>query len=754
MAIRRNSFKFSRGSCIYIYVRTILAFIGVLLLGAFAPTTQAAQTKASLVLSESTARPGSTIMAGIRLQMAPGWHTYWRNPGDSGIATKVDKWDLPAGVTAGELQWPVPEKIFTGPLTDYIYHDEVVLLFPLTISSDVKPGPLTLKVKLSWLECQSSCIPVFGKTIEAPLNIGDQPVPSADAKLIEEFKNRLPQKKPDLAASAMWDGNVTTNTRPITFEWASNNGFANPDFFPFESKAYEFQTNTETLPAIAGKLKIRKVLKKNSGDWPTKIAGLLVEQTGESPVAYEVDLPIMESGASQPVSTTQASAPGSTAPTLSNTSPSAAPVGVEPTNFLLILYYAFMGGMILNIMPCVLPVIALKILGFVNQAQDHPGRVRKLGIVYGLGVLTSFLLLAGLVIGIKLAGHRAGWGMQFSNPQFIVVMTTLVTLVALNLFGLFEITPGSKVMGAAGNLAAREGTAGAFFNGVLATILATPCTAPFLSVALGFALAPKQSNGIVILFFLTIGAGLAFPYVILSFFPAWLSILPKPGVWMEKFKIAMGFPMLATAVWLFSLTFSHYGKRVWWLGIFLVIVGMAAWIYGDFIQRGRKRKGLAAVFALAILIFGYTFVVEGKLQWRSPAVETASTGSLKESPDGIDWQRWSSDAVTQARLAGHPVLVDFTADWCATCQANKERSIEVPSVREKLKKIGARAFVGDYTKFPPDITEELNRHQRSAVPLVLVFPANTNRPPEILPENLWVLGPNTVLKALDKATQN
>src|SRR5439155_16189439 len=217
-------------------------------------------------------------------------------------------------------------------------------------------------------------------------------------------------------------------------------------------------------------------------------------------------------------------------------------------------------------------------------------------------------VLAGLVIGVKAAGHRAGWGMQFGNPQFLIILTVLVTLVGLNLFGLFEINLSGRVLGAAGTLASKHGAAGAFFNGVLATILATPCTAPFLGVALGFAFA-AQSAAIIVLMFLTVGLGLALPYVLLSWHPAWLKFLPKPGAWMEKFKIAMGFPMLATAFWLFSLLPIHYGLRAWWLGIFLIIIALAAWVFGEFGQRGRSRRGMAMVVALAFLITGYVVVL-------------------------------------------------------------------------------------------------------------------------------------------------
>jgi thiol:disulfide interchange protein DsbD len=283
---------------------------------------------------------------------------------------------------------------------------------------------------------------------------------------------------------------------------------------------------------------------------------------------------------------------------------------------------------------------------------------------------------------------------------------------------------------------------------VLATVLATPCTAPFLGAALGFAFA--QRAPVIVLIFLTVGLGLASPYVLLSWNPAWLKFLPKPGAWMEKFKIAMGFPMLATVVWLFNIAASSYGKNVLWLGIFLVVVAFAAWIFGEFFQRGRKHKTVAAIVTLVLLGGGYVFALEKQLDWRAPFVDTASAGSLKESADGIDWQHWSSEAVAAARAAGKPVLVDFTADWCLTCQVNKKTSIEIPSVREKLKSMNAIALLGDYTHFPDAITTELNRFNRAGVPLVLVYPKNPETQSIVLPE---VLTPGIVLNALDQASK-
>jgi thiol:disulfide interchange protein DsbD len=337
--------------------------------------------------------------------------------------------------------------------------------------------------------------------------------------------------------------------------------------------------------------------------------------------------------------------------------------------------------------------------------------------------------------------------MQFGNPEFIVVLTALITLVALNLFGVFEVMLGGRTLSAAGQLASKQGAPGAFFNGLLATALATPCTAPFLAPALGFAFA--KDSTVIVLIFLFVGLGLAAPYVVLSWNPAWLKLLPKPGAWMEKFKIAMGFPMLLTAVWLFNLAADDYGSNVLWLGVFLVLLAFAAWIFGEFVQRGRTGKGVAVAIALILVIGGYAFALENQLHWREP-MTVATAGSLPVSPDGIDWQPWTPEAVATAQREGRPVLVDFTANWCLTCQVNKKLAIDIPSVRDKLKEINAVALIGDYTHFPDNITAELNRYSRAGVPLVLVYPKDVDVQPIVLPA---ILTPGIVLDALDRATQ-
>jgi thiol:disulfide interchange protein DsbD len=692
-------------------------------------TAGAAHTHVELLLSANPARPGDIIWAGVDLKMDAGWHTYWKNPGDSGIATTI-KWDLPPGVTAGEIQWPLTEKLPPAEVTTYGYEHEVMLLVPLTLAMNLPPGPLVLKADVAWLECEEQCVP--GNTnAEATLTIGGETKASANAGVIESWKKKVPQTT-DFPYSAWWEKSAVGESRPLMIgnqpiEVYALVKYRSVDFYPDASDQFEIQAPTEIISANNDDIRIRKLVKKFSGGWPKEISGVIVIEEDKGRRSYAIKLPVGEHAPSSMLV-------------------SAILAKLPRESLWKMLIYAFIGGLILNLMPCVLPVIALKILGFVSEAKSEPRQIRAMGLVYAVGVLVSFLALAAIVIGVKAAGHQAGWGMQFGNPIFLVCLTVLVTLVALNLFGVFEVTLGGRALDAAGNLASKHGAAGAFFNGVLATVLATPCTAPFLSIALGFAFA--QSAAFIVLIFLAVGVGLAAPYVVLSWNPAWLKFLPKPGAWMEKFKIAMGFPMLATTAWLFNLAAGSYGKNVLWLGMFLVVIAFAAWIFGEFFQRGRKRRGIALVITLVLLIGGYAYALENQLRWREPVAETTTTGSLKESPDGIDWQPWSPEAVAKTRAEGHPVLVDFTADWCLTCQVNKKTSIEIPSVRAKLKEINAVAFIGDYTRTPDNITTELSHYARAGVPLVLIYPKDAAAPPIVLPE---VLTPGIVLGALDNA---
>lgn len=706
-------------------------WLGIAFHSAGAP---APKTQVRLLVSAETAKPGDDIMAGVELRMPPGWHTYWRNGGDSGAPSEI-KWQLPKGVSAGAILWPVPEKLEekleNESIVTYIYSEMVVLLVPLKLASDLPNGTLDLMADVSWLECKELCLPGSGK-VRAHLNIGTTAKPSANAALIDSAQKKLPKNGASLNATAHWDAPPGRKERPLIIEWNSRVKPEGADFYPDRGQDYAIKGTTARLDLGDDKLGVRKIVVSEEEKWPSQVTGLIVTKASASaPMeAFEVTLNLAPDRAN-----------------ISAGAPAAAATKGGRHSLLAMLGLAFIGGLILNIMPCVLPVIALKILGFVNQSKESPERVRKLGVTYTLGVLSSFILLAGIVIGVQQAGKAANWGMQFQNAQFLIGMTTLVTLVALNLFGVFEVTLGGGAMNAAGALASKEGAAGAFFNGMLATALATPCTAPYLSFALGFAFA--QSPAIIVLMFATIGLGLAAPYLVLSWYPQGLKFLPKPGPWMERFKQAMGFPMLATAIWLFSLTLIHFSEgAALWFGVFLVVLSMAAWIWGQFVQHGSQRRGLAMAISGALVAAAYLYVLEGELNWRKPVLATAGEDRPANDPNGIQWRRWSREAVEEARAAGHPVLVDFTAKWCTTCLVNKKTSLEIAAVREKLKSINGVAFRADYTREDPLITAELQRFERAAVPLVLVFPPDRSQPPIILPE---VLRPGVVLDALSKA---
>ncbi len=685
-------------------------------------------TTVRLLLSHEAAKPGSAVTAGLELTMAKGWHTYWINPGEAGIATSV-QWTLPKGVSAGPIQWPTPDKFTALGSIGYGYHDKTILLIPLTIDADAALGQAPISGKVSWLECKESCIP-RDEQVNATLAINgtDKPLPNA-AKLDAE-KTKLPKVDVDLAIKAWWDGEAEDDERALLIEFDASQAEADADFFSMPSESFEVSPESEVVAIAGDRVRIKKTVMKFEGGWPSELDGLVVRnlKDHDKTKAFEVKFPIATSASGNA---------GTTA---------TQPPPVVGKSLWRMLVYAFIGGLILNVMPCVLPVISLKILGFVNQSKESPARVRLLGMLYGAGVIVSFLALAGVVIGVKSAGELASWGMQMANPQFVVLLTVLIMLVALNLFGLFEVTLGS-VGAAAGTVATREGAAGAFFNGVLATVLATPCTAPFLAPALGFAF--TQTAAVIVLMFVAVALGLAFPYVVLSWNPKLLRFLPKPGPWMEKFKVAMGFPMLATGVWLFTVSIEYYGGRILWFGIFLVVIAMAAWVFGEFFQRGTGRRGLAMAIAGALALGGVVFGLEGQMQWRTPTdPSSAKVGVVQDFPGGIRWHRWSPEAVSKAREAGQPVLVDFTAKWCITCIANKKTSIDIESVRTVLDHKNIKAFRADYTRRPDYITEELRDRGRAGVPLVLVFPAGKTSEPEMLPE---LLTADIVLAALKKA---
>lgn len=728
------------------YLRLTCGLWGLALLAGASARAQS-KTQATLLLEAEAAPPGDTVLAAVRLQMAPGWHTYWRNPGESGKATEI-MWQLPAGVSAGEILWPPPEPHTAAGMTTYVYHREVFLVVPLTLDPALKAGAtLELAAEVAWLECEVACVPGRAK-LGARLEVTAARRPSPHAPAIREWRARVPQPLPGLAPRAWWEKPAAGDKATLVIEGKVVGDFVPTDFYAYESEAFEVKPSVMEVSASEGKFRLVKEVTLFGESLPRSIPGILVQRgsASERPLRVaEVRLtPAYTTGAAG-AAAVETSPPGN-APSVNTRAGQA--------SLWMMLGLAFVGGLILNVMPCVLPVIALKVLGFVQQSVENPGRARRLGLIYALGVLVSFWGLAAAVVLVRQAGGEAGWGMQMQNPVFRVVLLTVVTLVALNLFGVFEVLLPGVAANAAAGLASRQGAAGAFFHGVLATALATPCTAPFLAVALGFAF--TQPTGVLALLFSAVALGLAFPYVVLSWSPAWVRFLPKPGPWMVRFKVLMGFPMLATAAWLLDFTAPSFGEGgVLWLGLYLVILTLAAWLWGEFGQRARNysRKWPALAACLGLVAADYFLVLEQRLQWRKPRAVVEQGGgpgvARVENVTGSSWIPWNPELVTQAQKDGRPVLVDFTAKWCLTCQANKRFALDVPEVRDRLNALNVLLLRADNTDPDPRISQELRRFGRAGVPLVLLFPAKPDAPPIVLPE---VLTPAIVLDALKQVT--
>jgi thiol:disulfide interchange protein len=416
--------------------------------------------------------------------------------------------------------------------------------------------------------------------------------------------------------------------------------------------------------------------------------------------------------------------------------------------FLVYVAFAFIGGFILNFMPCVLPVIAIKVLSLFEHAQQDAFKVRQLGLVFAAGIVSSFMVLAGIMIAIQAAGQKVGWGFQFQHPAFVIFMSVVVLLFALSLFGLFyvQVTVGQDKID---QLACKEGVTGTFFKGVLATVLSTPCTAPFLGSALGFAV--SQPWWTILTIFFVIGLGMSLPYLLLTANPDWLKYMPKPGVWMEKFKESLGFVLLATVVWLLYVLGSQVGvEGVVWTGFFLVAVAFAAWIVSRFTDLTSTQTQKVKVWSVALFVVGlayyYCIAIRPGLGAAMQGGEAASTKESSEGP--IAWERFSPDALNKHLTDGKTVFLDFTAQWCLTCKVNEQTVILSRPVVQKLKALNAVTIKADWTRQDPQITQMLNKFNRSGVPLYVIFPGKDPTRPILLPE---VITPELVVQKLDEA---
>lgn len=664
----------------------------------FAGATE--HVKTSLVAETAAIEAGKPFTVGVRFEIAETWDIYWRFGGDIGLPTRVE-WELPEGFRAGPLQWPLPEAhLAEGDIMNYIYRHEAVLLAEITPPAQLAAGNITLKAKLNWQMCDpSTCIPA-NSVVTLALPAG--PVAPANQELFARVRAQLPKEEPP----------------PFRTEWT-----VKPDLFTVKVSDLPQDAKLEFFP-IPPDSEVKPQRPKIVGDTIT----VPIESGGAANTAWTALLVAkMGNGPRAGWTISPAAGPAATgAPTAATGTPSAS----APPRFGLFgaLWAALIGGLILNLMPCVLPVIALKIFSFVSQAGEHPERVFRLGLAFVAGVFVFFLGIAAVAIGLRAAGQGFFWGMQFADPRLMLALVALVVLFALSMFGVFEITLGGAE-NTLGTLSRKEGYGGAFVHGLFTTLLGTSCTAPFVGPVLGFAV--TQSPPVIIAIFTAMAAGMSLPYFLLTWRPAWMRFLPKPGLWMERFKQLMGFVLLAVAVWLLGVFGKTRGAdasaAAGWLLLFLALAG---WIFGA----GARRWWATALAALTLAVGTWLFLPDA-LQKGAAIAEAGS----KPNAVGLAWEKFTPERVETARQAGQPVFIDFTAEWCVNCKVNEKGVINTAPVAAALKEKNVLTLRADWTDFDPVITAWLKKFERIGVPLYVLYRPGEEKPfvfPELLTSSL------------------
>jgi thiol:disulfide interchange protein len=690
-----------------LFVTSVVA-LGLVSAWADSGSADAAHLHVQIVVPHKELARGQTNNAGLYFKLESGWHVYWQNAGDSGEPPHI-KWTLPAGITAGPLQFPAPQRLPLGPLMDFGYESEVLFPFSFDVANSAKPGPAALKAHVDWLVCREVCIP--GK---ADLEV-DRTITSGrasdlnvlpDAVIWQQLSNRLPSQLP---AS---DKTVFQPT-PAGFRLAVTTGQreTQAEFFPEDPDILNNpapQSVTSTATGLVLDLKKDPNLTTS----PSQLKGVLELSGGRN---YEI-----------------AAAPGAVA-----ASPVASPFSLS--SLARISLFAFLGGMILNLMPCVFPVLFLKGFALLQSGNEERHKLRAHGFVYAAGVVVSFWALVALLLGLRAAGATLGWGFQFQSPVFLSLMAGLLFFLGLSLAGQFEI--GLTLTSAGGSLAAKQGYAGSFFTGVLAVVVATPCTAPFMGAAIGYALARPAAVTFVI--FTALALGLAAPYVALTLQPAWTRWLPKPGAWMDVLKQAVSLFMFGTVIWLAWVVAQAYGAALLaaLLGTFLLLA-VAGWFLG----RWPATRWATAVAALIVLMVVGACVTAPRELAVAPGPAASAQPSSETSAARSTWQPWSADAVQHALAAGQPVFVDFTAGWCLSCQVNERVALDQTSVMQAFAAANVALFRADWTREDPAITQQLTALGRSGVPVYALYTPGQSDP-ELLPQ---VLTPGIVTDALVK----
>ncbi len=729
------------------FVAVVLFLMAVLGLGAQPVRNGAVQVE--LVSAETSVQPGSTIWVALKMDHDPHWHSYWKNAG-TGYPTTV-AWTLPPGYKAGEIVWPAPHTVKDthGTVTGNGYEGRVFLFTEITVPADAQPGStVTLTAKPEWLMCKDSCMPGDATvSLRLPVAAAKSSGKSSIAAEFNAAFDALPRAVEGWTFHASKTGSKVTLTVtppagtthvPVDLHFFDDVGvvdYAAPQVVKSEKGTYVIDMSTGTdSPSDAKRLTGILIAKNGWQAAPGGPGGLLVDtpiSSGPMTAASKAGAAVGTMGNLPPA---DGGAPGS-----GGGSGSAASAGGSAGGLLGTLFLAFAGGLVLNLMPCVFPVLGIKILGFVNQAGNHKGKVVQHGLVFSAGVLLSFWVLAGVLLALRAGGEQLGWGFQLQSPAFVFGMAVLLLVFALNLSGVFEV--GLSATGAGANLQGKEGLSGSFFTGMLATLVATPCSAPFLAPALGAALALSPVESFLV--FTAIALGLALPYLLLSIFPQATRILPRPGAWMETFKQFMAFPLYATVaflLWVLAGQTASDESALLMIVFAFVLIAMAGWAYGRFAQpHGKAARRLLGGVAAAALLLGGVW-----LGWSRAVPPEAAKGA--DAGYQVVWEKWSPGAVEAALVAGKYAYVDFTARWCATCQTNKATVFSSKDVLAEFGRRNVVLFKADWTNRDPKITEELAKWNRSAVPFNLIY-APDQKEPIVLPE---LLTGGKVLDALQK----
>ena len=681
---------------------------------------------ARLIPETQTVRPGDTVWVMLHLQLKEGWHTYWRNPGDSGEPPHI-LWTLPDGVEAGEIHWPYPDALPYGPLLNYGYSGEAFHLVPIRVAEGwPEDRPVTLKAKASWLACSDICVPEGGEfALTLSAGGGAQTDPAA-AALFRSARERLPAKAPGTAAFERRDGKVVLTVAGSALQ---ADRVEKAVFFPYKWGLVE-----PSAPQILGEAPGGISLTLTPGQKPEaeRLEGVLVvTETGSGAPetrGYEIS-------AAAEAQDRAAAEPGDAATARSQGDASG--FAAFEGGALQAMLFALLGGLILNLMPCVFPVLSMKAMALIRHAEKDAGTMRRHGLTYTLGVLTCFAAMAGLLVALKAGGDAIGWGFQLQSPLFVGAMAYLFFLLGLNLSGVFHF--GGSVMGLGSGLAAREGYAGSYFTGMLAAVVSTPCTAPFMGAALGYAL--TQSAPVAIAIFLALGLGFALPYLLLTLAPPLVRLLPRPGPWMEWTRQFLAFPLYASVAWL-----------IWVLGIQtgpdgvlaalagLVLIAFGVWLLNVARDAGGRGRLVGRIGTAAALIAALAVIADLGVRPR----ETAALSASGRSDSGPSFESFSSGRLAALRAAGKPVFVNMTAAWCVTCLVNERVALSSDAVAEQFEALGITYLKGDWTNGDPQITALLESFGRSGVPLYVLYGPD-NADPVLLPQ---LLTESIVLDAL------